>query len=220
MADPLTTNLTMPRARLTGDERRRTILTAARSEFARVGYHGASTASIARVAGCSEPMLYKHFRNKQELFLASLRDAIERLHGVFDSDVEQAATMPEAGRTYVHRVMGDPGFQQLMRLRMLAVTITDQPGVREELEAIEQLTRDRIAAAIEAGMREGTFPADIDPEYVALGWLGFLLASCYRDALHPGTFEDMAVHVDRFLTTTFLAGDSAPTGRSVFDSAS
>ena len=60
------------RRRLTADERRARILSAARTEFARAGYHGASTASIARAAGCSEPMLYKHFVGKQALFVVNL----------------------------------------------------------------------------------------------------------------------------------------------------
>ena len=58
---------------MTGDERRDNILDAARTVFGRRGYHAASTAEIAAAAGCSEPMLYKHFGSKQDLFVATLQ---------------------------------------------------------------------------------------------------------------------------------------------------
>ena len=77
-----------PRQRLTRDERYETILAAARTVFARHGYHRAGTAEIARAAGCSEPMLYKHFPSKQALFAAVLVDATaqlkERIHTMLD----------------------------------------------------------------------------------------------------------------------------------------
>ena len=74
-----------PRQRLTRDERYETILAAARTVFARHGYHRAGTAEIARAAGCSEPMLYKHFPSKQALFAAVLVDATTQLkHRIHD----------------------------------------------------------------------------------------------------------------------------------------
>ncbi|MEO6866443.1 MAG: TetR/AcrR family transcriptional regulator, partial [Gaiellales bacterium] len=72
---PLTSGSNGRPRRLTGDERRAGILAAARAEFARVGYHGTSTATIARAAGCSEPMLYKHFVNKRALFCEVLESS-------------------------------------------------------------------------------------------------------------------------------------------------
>lgn len=56
------------RRRLTADQRRAGILLAARKAFAQRGFHGAGTSEIATAAGCSEPMIYKHFPSKQALF--------------------------------------------------------------------------------------------------------------------------------------------------------
>src|SRR6478752_3950515 len=63
------------RIRLTSEGRRTAILDAAQHEFARKGFRGAGTADIAARCGCSEPMLYKHFASKQELFAAVLTHA-------------------------------------------------------------------------------------------------------------------------------------------------
>ena len=56
--------------RQTADERRVTVLEAARIEFAQHGLHGASTDAIARRAGISQPYLFRLFGSKKELFLA------------------------------------------------------------------------------------------------------------------------------------------------------
>src|SRR5262249_44325204 len=57
---------------MAGAERREAILSVARTLFARQGYHGTSTGRIARTAGCSEAVLYRHFPSKQALFAAVL----------------------------------------------------------------------------------------------------------------------------------------------------
>ena len=56
--------------RQTAEARREAVLEAARHEFARHGLHGASTDTIARRAGISQPYLFRLFGSKKELFLA------------------------------------------------------------------------------------------------------------------------------------------------------
>jgi AcrR family transcriptional regulator len=58
------------RTRQTAEERREAVLSAARIEFARKGLDGASTDTIARLAGISQPYLFRLFGSKKELFLA------------------------------------------------------------------------------------------------------------------------------------------------------
>ena len=65
----------LPRQRLSADDRRSAIVAAARKLFARNGFHGTGTSDIAAAAGCSEPVIYKHFASKQALFAAALEDA-------------------------------------------------------------------------------------------------------------------------------------------------
>lgn len=56
--------------RQTAEKRREAVLEAARHEFAQHGLHGASTDTIARRAGISQPYLFRLFGSKKELFLA------------------------------------------------------------------------------------------------------------------------------------------------------
>ncbi len=51
----------MSTLRLTGDLRREQILEAAKGCFALYGFAGTTTRSVARAAGISEGLLFKHF---------------------------------------------------------------------------------------------------------------------------------------------------------------
>jgi AcrR family transcriptional regulator len=60
------------RKRLSADERRAKILSAAVRAFARNGYDGTTMDGIAKRAQVTKPVLYDHFSSKQALFLAVL----------------------------------------------------------------------------------------------------------------------------------------------------
>ena len=65
--------------RLTAEERRQAVLDTACRVFSRSSYRGATTAEIAREAGISEPILYRHFGSKRDLYLACLDEAWREL---------------------------------------------------------------------------------------------------------------------------------------------
>ena len=54
--------------RMTGEERRLTILQAVRPLFAMNGFRGTSVRDIAKAAAVSEALLYKHFSSKEEIY--------------------------------------------------------------------------------------------------------------------------------------------------------
>lgn len=187
--------------RLSAQQRRELIIDAARREFARVGYHGASTSSIASLAGCSEPMLYKHFSGKHALFLAALRETIGHYQAWFDATIG-ASDHADARATAIALIkdqMAEPKFLDLLRLRMLAVSLADDEQVRTTLVELDQATRRRIAALVRSAIEQGQVREGVDPDFVAWSWVGFMLAACYREALEPGTFEDMAPVVSSFI---------------------
>src|ERR1700745_3451291 len=100
------------KTRQTAEQRRETLLEAAMIEFGLKGLHGTSTDDIARRAGISQPYLFRLFRTKQELFLATVdrcfrtteqtfRDAAvgdspeERLHSMGYAYCEMLADRPK-----------------------------------------------------------------------------------------------------------------------------
>src|SRR3954453_22159104 len=79
-----------PSHRLSADERRADVVEAAVKAFAAGGLHGPSTEDVARLAGVSQPYLFRLFGTKKDLFLAAVDRAFERIQSAF----EEAARHP------------------------------------------------------------------------------------------------------------------------------
>ena len=60
--------------RLKAAQRREQLIDVATKLFAKSGYDATTTADIAKTAGVTEPILYRHFESKQELFVAIVRN--------------------------------------------------------------------------------------------------------------------------------------------------
>ena len=60
--------------RLKAAQRREQLISVATQLFAERGYEATTTAAIAEAAGVTEPILYRHFASKQELFVAIVRE--------------------------------------------------------------------------------------------------------------------------------------------------
>ncbi|TGN20026.1 TetR/AcrR family transcriptional regulator [Leptospira idonii] len=68
----------------TSQTRKEEILKAAVQVFARLGFYKATTADIAASASISQPYVFKFFKSKEELFLAALEEAFERIQSEFE----------------------------------------------------------------------------------------------------------------------------------------
>jgi len=59
--------------RLKAAQRKDQLISVATRVFARLGYDAATTHEIAEAAGITEPILYRHFKSKQDMFVAIVR---------------------------------------------------------------------------------------------------------------------------------------------------
>lgn len=151
-----------PVNRLSADERREAVLDAAVHEFAQAGYHAASTTSIARRAGISQPYIYALFPNKKALFIACqervsqrIREAFEEAaEGVEDSD-ERVQRMGEAYK----RLLDD---RDHLLCQLHGFAAAGDPEIREPVAACFMATFDRIGELLGAG-------PDAAREFVAMG---------------------------------------------------
>jgi AcrR family transcriptional regulator len=74
--------------RKTKAERREEILDAAIAEFAEKGLHGASTDEIARLAGISQPYVFRLFGTKKELYMAVVARCFRQTLEIFQRVAE------------------------------------------------------------------------------------------------------------------------------------
>lgn len=77
------------------ENRKEEILEAGLEVFAEKGYYNTTTALIAEKAGISQPYVFRFFQTKEELFIAALNRAFERILQTFknvESSPEQLVT--------------------------------------------------------------------------------------------------------------------------------
>jgi AcrR family transcriptional regulator len=167
------------RPRLAASERRAAVLETACRVFSDGSYRGTTTAEIARRAGVTEPVLYRHFASKRDLYLAVLEESWRRLRLLWEAAVE-AETDP---RLWVG-AMGHAYFEakdpkvRCADLWVQALTeASDDPAIRKflrkQMREVHDFVTDVIRRSQEAG---GIFPdRDASAEawiFIAIGLLG------------------------------------------------
>lgn len=118
--------------RQTAEERREEVLAAAVEEFARAGYHGASTDAIARKAGISQPYLFRLFGSKKDLYVAAVRRCFRRTLETMQAAAEGLRgeeALEALGRAYGLLLGTDPTMLQA-QLQTYAAAL-DDPDVRQ-----------------------------------------------------------------------------------------
>jgi AcrR family transcriptional regulator len=160
--------VTQTKQRLTAAARREAVLDTACRVFSKSSYRGATTAEIAREAEISEPILYRHFGSKRDLYLACLDEAWRS----FRQSSEQAiADDPE-------RCLGaiaDAYMAKRARIRMVDLWIQALTEASEDSVIASALRRQVrevqsfFADVIRDGQQRGVIVADRDP--IAEAWL-------------------------------------------------
>lgn len=97
--------------RISALERRESVIRAAIAEFARTGYHGTSTAAIAKRVGVTQPYLFRLFPDKKAIFVAALVRSAEDTRLAF----ERAADGLEGGEQALHAMTS--AYTQLISTR-------------------------------------------------------------------------------------------------------
>src|SRR5262245_60965686 len=154
--------------RMRRPERKRQILHHAKQLFVSLGYQHTTTERIARAAGVTEPVLYRHFPSKKALFLDVLDEVrattIERWR-------QETSTLPSAMarlRAVVDLYMGGAR-AHVLELRVMHRTLleAEDPDIAEKLRAFYVDTESLLAEVIGAGQASGDFRSDVDPRVAA-----------------------------------------------------
>src|SRR6266403_1042813 len=163
----------MTSLRMTSDLRRQLILGAARRCFARNGFAGTTTRSVAAAAAISEALLFKHFPSKAALYAEILAEECEA-----DPDLAHLLGQEPSTATLVGLVRGmvrhflqiadGPDEQEAQRLRLMATSHLDDGEFARLLYAkvgnligpVFTVSLDRAVAAGEAS-RIGNEPLNL-----------------------------------------------------------
>ena len=120
--------------RLSGPERRQSILKESQQLFAEKGFHGVSIDEIARAVDVSPAILYRHFDSKQALYDAVLQELSSQRESYVDAVVNSDANFEEVliGMTevFIRSIDENPN---LLRIEMQSL-LNGDPASNEFFE--------------------------------------------------------------------------------------
>jgi AcrR family transcriptional regulator len=167
--------------RLPAAERRQALIETAIRVFCDGSYRGTTTAEIARAAGVSEPILYRHFASKRELYLAALDTVWSRMRGQWEEALAESANVREAFEriSRSHVSVHDCKFQMAELWVQALGEAAEDEDLRRHLRRHMREVHDFIAAVIRQGQAQGVLNAsrNADAEawtFLAGGVLGMV----------------------------------------------
>ena len=174
------TEMREAKRRLPAEERRKAILAAALRVFVSTSYAGATTADIAREAGVTEPVLYRHFASKRDLWLACLDLAWDETREMLEEKVAmfRGATTSSAGTVSPWRTATMPN----LWLQGLTEAGED-PVVRRAIRKHMREVHDFVAESLRRGQEAGVVPGDRDADAEAWVFIGGGLLRSVADRL-------------------------------------
>jgi AcrR family transcriptional regulator len=212
----LKSNSTPGNHRSTGRERQASIIAAAAALFAQKGFNGTTTREIAKTAGISEALVFKHFPTKRALYAAIIA-AKSQLSQLMAS-IEEAGEKRDDVRVFtliagfrIHRG-SDPSL-----LRLLLFSALEGHELSDMFFRVRhRVFYEFLAGYIARRTREGAF-RKVDPLLAAQSFVGMIV---YHRLLHeifgvpPHCSPEQAVigYVDLFLNGLRLKSSASKKG--------
>jgi AcrR family transcriptional regulator len=171
--------------RLPAAERRAAVVDAALRVFGEGSYGGATTADIARAAGVSEPILYRHFGCKRDLYFACLDEMWKRLR----EEVEQIVASEPDPREWLFAMpravtaLRAKGVHPNQLWIQALSKAGEDPELRRYVRKHMREVHDFVADLYRRVQAEGAMSADLDPSAEAWIGLGIGLLRSVQDRL-------------------------------------
>ena len=181
--------------RLKAPQRREQLIEVATKLFAKSGYEATTTAAIADAAGVTEPILYRHFKSKQELFVAIVREMSEQTMKQWRVSIESVTDPAERIRKICE---GIPDHIKRLSdayhvLHGALATSRDKKViavVREHYQQIEDFFGKLVTEGVKAGVfRKGQNPKAAAWHFIWAG-IGYAMIQLNLGAIDRGVTED------------------------------
>jgi AcrR family transcriptional regulator len=151
------------------EDRRKQLLESAAHCFAEHGYRGTTTAMIAAEAGVSEPIIYRHFKNKRDLFIDLIEKVAEDVFGNWQDATQETESPLEKLSILLYRnpATSDPKTANVYRLLFHAQLETSEPEIQKAIQAHYERYVEILASVMREAQQVGQLRSDVPPEWLA-----------------------------------------------------
>ncbi|HTN64228.1 MAG TPA: TetR/AcrR family transcriptional regulator [Devosia sp.] len=188
-----------PVKRESGDDRKLAIALAARDLIVEKGLEGLRTRDIAQRVGINIATLHYHVPSKEAL--------IELVTATMVGEFRvQSLNRPRAHLSPAERLEHEFfDFHEMFTQHRDVLAVMSElmerarrdETIRAIIQPVQAKWRDMVAAIFEAGVDDGSFRADLDPEVAALVQIGALIAFCRGLDTSPAYFDRLCAELRR-----------------------
>lgn len=194
-------------SRLPAAQRREQLLDSAAKLFAEHGYARATTSQLAKAAGVTEPIIYRHFKSKRDLFVALIKRTGKRTLDQWQEHLKGANDPAERLR----RLIGDnpmvsPTGRTEYRVFLQAISEVEDDKIQQAVNEHIALVHTFLAAELERAQKAHRVTTKFSP--AVLAWLmidigmGYGMMSAFRITGH-GT-DEAGTHVQEVLARVLV----------------
>jgi len=168
--------------RILRQERKKLVIKAAIKVFAKKGFQGTKTKDLAKAAGISEAMIYKIFKNKDDLYSAiiskNVQDHSNEINDLLSDFSRFPAVLKETVLHVIEKFEKDPAFLRLM----LFSALEEHKFAQNFAESHLFSQTEAFAKVIENGIKAGEFH-DINPKLAAHIFQSLIGGYCIMQAV-------------------------------------
>jgi AcrR family transcriptional regulator len=173
--------------RMSGDERRSQILQVAIKLFSQNGFRGTTTKEIARAAGVSEAMVFRHFATKHELYHAILDHKACEGRAVNPMEmICEALTAKDDEQVFYQMILnalnkheGDPQFMRLLFHSALEGHELADIFIEENIVPIYEF----MSAYVAQRQKDGAIRPNINPRVIVRAIVGMMIHHALNNSL-------------------------------------
>lgn len=154
----------VPSPRLSRAERKRQLVEHAKQLFVTLGYHATTTEKIAQAAGVTEPVLYRHFDSKKQLFLEVLAEIRQATLDRWRTETGKLGDPHAKLNGIVDMYLGSARAHALeFRIMHRTLVECDDDEILSLLREFYRDNEEMLAAIIAEGQAAGVFRRNLDP---------------------------------------------------------
>lgn len=156
--------------RLPAAQRREQLLDTAAKVFADYGYAGATTAELAKAAGVTEPIIYRHFASKRDLFIALIDRTGDETIRLWEKHLADAPDPAERLRRLIGAnpmvtTKGAAAYRVIVQAMMEIHDDAILAALKRHMQALHRFLQDEVVRAQDLGHVSKRFSPEIT------GWL-------------------------------------------------
>ncbi len=199
--------------RIPAAARKASIIRSASTLFAEKGFNGTKTREIAKQAGVSEALIFKHFPSKEDLYAAILaekspvRGLLERIQGLAEQRKDEAVFT-----TIAETVVAGAPDQNLMRLILFSALESHEMSDMFFQNHIRHFY-DVLASYIELRIDDGAFQP-VEPLVAARAFMGMLIYHRLLTVLFQVPVIQEPRDIVQTFVTVFMNGLKAPSSQA------